>query len=155
MNIGLVVYSQTGNTLEVVRRLQEKLAAIGHKATIERVGPTTGLPAKPADVSAVSFPDLGAYEALVLAAPVQAFSLVRPMAVSLKDLPALQGRKVACLTTHQLTRTWMGGSQAIRLLAKSAVAKGGAFAGSGIVSWSAKDREQQIASVVDHLANLF
>ena len=155
MNIGLVVYSQTGNTLSVVRRLQEKLAAAGHSATIERVGPTTGLPPQPDDVITVSYPDLSAYEGVVLAGPVQAFSLNRPMSASLKDLPDLQGRRVACLTTEHFPRPWLGGNRAIRVLKKGVAARNGSVCGSGVVCWSARDREQQIAAVVDNLAGLF
>ena len=37
MNIGIIVYSQTGNTLSVAKKLEEKLSLAGHSATLEQV----------------------------------------------------------------------------------------------------------------------
>jgi len=37
MNIGIIVYSQTGNTLSIAKKLEEKLSAAGHSATLEEV----------------------------------------------------------------------------------------------------------------------
>jgi len=37
MKIGIIVYSQTGNTLSVAEKLKEKLAVAGHSAEIEQV----------------------------------------------------------------------------------------------------------------------
>ena len=37
MNIGLIVYSLSGNTLSVAMKLTEKLSAAGHAVTLERV----------------------------------------------------------------------------------------------------------------------
>lgn len=39
MNIGLVVYSKTGHTYEVVSNLNEMFKKLGHDTTIERVIP--------------------------------------------------------------------------------------------------------------------
>lgn len=37
MKVGIVVYSQTGNTLSVATKLKEKLAAAGHSVALEQV----------------------------------------------------------------------------------------------------------------------
>jgi flavodoxin len=39
MNIGIVVYSRTGNTYSVALRLRDKLLELGHCANIERIAP--------------------------------------------------------------------------------------------------------------------
>jgi len=37
MNIGIIVYSWSGNTLSVAEKLQEKLSAAGHSVALEQV----------------------------------------------------------------------------------------------------------------------
>jgi len=37
MNIGIIVYSQTGNTLSVAKKLEERLSAAGHSVNLEQV----------------------------------------------------------------------------------------------------------------------
>jgi hypothetical protein len=71
MNIGIIVYSQTGNTYSVALRLQEKLAATGHVATLERIEVVEVAPAKP--VQFKTLPDAGPYDALIFGAPVHGF----------------------------------------------------------------------------------
>jgi len=37
VNIGIIVYSKTGNTLSAAQKLQEKLVAHGHVVNIEQI----------------------------------------------------------------------------------------------------------------------
>lgn len=154
MNIGIIVYSQTGNTYSVALKLKEKLAAVGHAVTLERIevaGEVT--PGKP--VQFKMLPDAGPYDALIFGAPVQAFSLCQPMSGYLKQVASLQGKKVACLVTQGLPYAWLGGNRAIRQMSRLCEAKGATVCGAGIVNWMNKRREQQIADVVDQLSGLF
>jgi NAD(P)H dehydrogenase (quinone) len=154
MRIGIIVYSQTGNTFSVAQKLKEKLTAGGHSVNIERLT-TVGGETDPARAKIEKLPDLGGYDALVFAAPVQAFSLSRVMAGYMKQLPSLQGRKVACFVTKGLPFAFTGGNSAISLLKKGVESRGGTVAGTGIVYWSNKDRDNQINDVVEKLSKLF
>ena len=37
MNVGIIVYSKTGNTLSVAEKLQEAIRSAGHTVNIERI----------------------------------------------------------------------------------------------------------------------
>lgn len=37
MNIGMIVYSRTGNTLSVAEKLEARLSAAGHAVTLKRL----------------------------------------------------------------------------------------------------------------------
>lgn len=154
MNIGIIVYSQTGNTYSVALRLREKLVAAGHAVALERIEVMgEAAPGKP--VQFKTLPEVGPYDALVFGAPVHAFSLCLPMLGYLKQVTSLQGKKVACLVTQGFPWAWMGGNRAIRQMEGLCQAKGAMVCGAGVVNWMNKNRERQIGEVVDRLSGLF
>ena len=102
MKIGIVVHSQTGHTLSVAEKLQEKLTAAGHSANIEKISPVDAKQTDPKKIKIEKLPDLSPYDAFVFAAPVQAFSLSPVMKIYLPQLPSLNGKKVACFVTKGL-----------------------------------------------------
>ncbi len=151
MNIGLIVYSQTGNTLSVAERLREALARAGHTVTVERVEAEGE--AKPGQrVNLKTAPDPRKYDAVLFGSPVHAFSLAPAMRADLAQVPALGGKRVAGFVTQGLPFTWMGGNRALRQLRRACEAKGATVRGSRVVNWSRKDREGQIAGLVDRLS---
>jgi flavodoxin len=155
MKIGIIVHSQTGNTYSVAEKLKEKLQAAGHTANIERIVPVGGEPVKARPVQIEKLPDLGAYDALVFGAPVQAFSLSAVMAAYMEKIPSLGGKKVALFVTKGLPFHWTGGNRAVSTMRKAVESRGGKVADAGIVVWGSKDRENQISDVVDRLSKVF
>jgi flavodoxin len=93
MNIGIVVYSKTGNTLSVSEKLAKKLETSGHKVRIERITVADDEELELEKVRFTSLPKPEGYDALVVAGPVQAFSLCRIMKAYLPKLPELDGKK--------------------------------------------------------------
>ena len=155
MNIGMIIYSQTGNTYSVAMKLKEKLSAAGHSVNIERVEVSGEVRPGVTSFQLKTRPEVDTYDALVFGAPVQAFSLSPVMTSYLKQIASLQNKKVACLVTEFLPYPWMGGNQAIRQMRKICESKGATVCGSGIVNWSRARREEQIIEVVDRLSRLF
>jgi flavodoxin len=154
MNIGMIVYSQTGNTWSVAQELQKKLSAAGHTVTMERIEVISEVsPGQPVQFSAT--PEPQPYDALVLGSPVQAFSLCQAMVEYLKQVAPLQGKKVACLITQAFPFPWLGGNRAVRQMTRLCKAAGADVCGSGIVNWMKKEREQQIVDVTDNMSTLF
>ena len=157
MDIGIIVYSQGGNTLSVTEKLKDKLAASGHTVALERVeiegeakpGPGGG------DVKLTSAPAVDRFKGIVFAAPVQAFSLAAAMKGYLNRLGSMQGKDFACLVTKQLKGNWTGGNSAVRKMKKIGEEKGGTFLGSGIVIWSSPEREKTIEDTVEELSSMF
>ena len=100
MNIGIIVYSQTGHTLSVAMKLEEKLSAAGHVVNLERVeiyGPD-----RPGatHVSLKTKPSIDAYDALVFGSPVRGGMMPPAMTSYLEQVTSLQGKRVVCLVTH-------------------------------------------------------
>ena len=155
MKIGLIIYSQTGNTLSVARKIEEKLIAANQSAILERIQ-IEGV-ARPGDknIKFENTPDTTQYDAIIFGSPVHAFSLSTPMSAYLSQVKSLQGKKVALLVTQHLPFPWLGGNRAVRQMKKLCESKGAEVSGSGIVNWHKASRQQLIDEVVDRLYNLF
>lgn len=154
MKIGLIVYSQTGHTREVASKIEEAMKAKGLLATYESIeAEGGGNPGEP--VAIKTAPDAAAYDAILFAAPVQAFNLCQVMKTYLKDVAALDGKKIALLTTQQFPVPWLGGNNAIKQMSKACAGKGGEVVGSAVINWSSKRREQMIADAVEKLSSVF
>ncbi len=155
MNIGIIVYSQTGNTNSVALKLKEKLATAGHSVNIERLLLAGDMQPGAKDLQFKMRPEVGTYDALVLGAPVEAFSLSQVMKSYLTQVASLKGKKVACFVTKGLPFYWTGGSRAIGQMKKICGSKEATICGTGIVVWMGKDREKKIDEVVEKLSRLF
>jgi flavodoxin len=155
MKIGIIVHSQTGNTLSVARKLQEKLTAAGHSANIEKISPVDAKQTDPKKIQVEKLPDLSPYDALVFAAPVQAFSVSLVMKAYLPQISSLNGKKVACFVTKGLPFKWTGGNHAISQIKNGIESKGGKVVATGIISWSGGDREKRITDTIEKLSRSF
>lgn len=155
MKIGIIVHSQTGHTFSVAERLKDKLEAAGHSVNIERITPVDAKQTDPKKVQIEKLPDLSVYDALVFAAPVQAFSVSPVMKAYLGLLPSLSNKKIACFVTKALPFDSTGGNQAISLMKSTFESKGGTVVGTGIVNWTGGGREKKIAELVEQLGKLF
>jgi len=155
MKIGIIIYSQTGNTLSVAKKIEEKLIAEKHNVILEQIQILGKAHPGSKDIKFKNIPDVSQYDKLLFGAPVQAFSLAIPMSAYLSQLNSLQGKKATLLVTQQFPFPWMGGSRTVRQMKKLCESKGVKIIGSEIVNWSKSTREQQIAEVVERLTGLF
>lgn len=155
MKIGIIVHSQTGHTLSVAEALKNKLASAGHSVNIEQIAPVDARQTDPKKIQIAKLPELSSYDALVLAAPVQAFLLSNVMKAYLPQLPSLNGKKVAVFTTKGLPFKWTGGSSAVSSMKSAAESKGGKVVGSDIIVWGGPGRENRIADMIDKFSKLF
>ena len=155
MKIGIILYSQTGNTYSVSLKLKEKLITAGHSVDIEQIKVIGEVGSGTKDIKFETLPDTGQYDALVFGSPVQAFSLSSVMAGYLMQIPSLQGKKVAFLVTQFFPFPWMGGNRTVGQMKKICESKGAAVCGAAIVNWSNPSREKRITEVVEKLGKLF
>lgn len=144
MNIGIIVYSQTGNTLSVAERVEKVLKEVGHTARVEKIE----VEGEGYAVKLTSAPDVAPYDTVIFATPVHGFSISPPMKIYLSALSDLSGKKVYCFVTQQLKKDWMGGNRAIKQIREACRKKGADIINSGIVHWSDDLREKQIEDVV-------
>lgn len=153
--IGIIVHSQTDHTFSVAQFLQEKLSAKGHTVTVERVRPVDEQQTSAGAVELAESPDAAKYDALIFGAPVRGFNISPVIQTYLSRLPSLPDKRTACFVTMQLKFPWMGGRQAVSKMARLCESKGMAVAGTGIISWSSKNREQVIAECAADIVCLF
>jgi len=154
MNIGIFVYSQTGNTLSVAQKLEGTLRSIGHMVAIKNVKAVDDHPNYGVSHKIETPPDISNFDTVIFASPVQAFSLARPMKVFLAQIASLSGKKVYGFVTHGLKKPWLGGNRAIREITSACKEKGGELLASGIISWNADNRESQINELTKRFTEL-
>jgi len=155
MNIGIIVYSWSGNTLSVAEKLQEKLSAAGHSVALEQVSVVGERKRGDQKFEFETLPSVEPYDAVVFGSAVEAFSLSPVLTAYLKQIGSLDGKKVACLVTQLFPYPWMGGNRAIRQMRKLCQSKGATVVGSGVVNWAKWRREKTTAKAVDRLSGLF
>jgi len=155
MNIGIVVYSWSGNTLSVCEKLKEKLAAGGHSVILAELQLEGERERGSRQFQLGELPDLNPYDGLVFGAAVEAFSLSPVLSEYLKRVDSLQGKSVACLVTQQFPFAWLGGNRAIRQMKKLCKAKGANIVGSAVVHWAKSRRAKTITEAVERLSSVF
>ncbi len=149
MKVGIIVYSQTGNTMSVAQKLEQAIISAGHTASILRVESV----GEGASIQLKSAPDVMPYDTIVFASPVQAFSLAPVMKLYLSQISSLADKKVYCFVTQQLKKAWLGGNHALRQIASACKLKGTTVLWSGGVNWSASTRETQIETIVKTISS--
>jgi len=156
MTIGIIVYSETGNTLNAAEQLLSRLQEDGHTASVERVttdtkeGTTAGK-----NYTLVSMPDVTKYQAVVFAAPVQAFSLNPVMKTYMEKLPSLEGKGAACFVTKHLPGRWTGGNQAVKWMEKICRARNGSIQAEGIIIFSHDKKDRMIEETINNISKVF
>lgn len=154
MKVGIVAYSQTGNTLSVAAKLKEKLAADGHSVTLEEVRLTAERKQGSREFQLGALPDLKPYDILVFGAAVEAFSLSPVMTKCLGEIGSLEKKSVVCLVTQAFPFAWLGGNRAVGQMRKLCEAKGAAVRGAAVVNWMGKGLDRRIADGVEKLSKL-
>ena len=155
MKIGVIVYSQSGHTLEVCEQLKDRLVGSGHSAEIARVPVVGERTPQTKTFELAECPDVSPYDAIVFASSVEAFSLCPVMQRYMQGIGSLDGKKVACLVTQQFPFAWMGGNRAVGQLSKLCQSKGASARATAVVNWAKSKREQTMTAAVDRLARLF
>lgn len=111
MSVAVIVYSETGTTLSVARRIMGALEAAGVPTELIRVRP---------DSPTV---DLAGYRAVVFGAPVRGFDLAPPMAAFIARCGGLSGLRVYCFVTQAFPFKAWGATQALARMARICRAK--------------------------------
>ncbi len=155
MKIGLVIYSETGNTLSVAEKIKTKLSGYGHEVVLEQIQISGKTPARPGTFKLTGAPDVDVYEGLVFGAPVQAFTLSPVMKAYLSQLPELEGKKVALFVTKGLPQLWLGGTGSIKIMKKECENRGAEIVGSAIMPWGTVKREEIINRAVGDMGVSF
>lgn len=155
MHIGIIVFSNTGNTQSVALLVKDKLSKDGHRVVLEEIKIEGSVQQGPAGITLTAIPDPAAYEALVICSPVQAFSLSPVMKMYLSGIKSLEHKEIAFLVTEFFPYRWMGGNRALGILEKRCASLGARVLGGEVVNWSRRNRQEIITGVVERLAGYF
>jgi hypothetical protein len=154
MNVGIIVYSCTGNTRSVALKLKEALLAAGHQTTLDEVRLAEERKQGSRSFALGPLPKIDGFDVLVFGAPVEAFSLSPVMSGFLGKVPSLDRRRVACLVTQGFPYSWLGGNRALRQMRKLCEAKGATVVGGEVVNWMGSGLDGRIARAVENLSVL-
>ncbi len=155
MNVAIPVHSRTGNTRSVADRMQQTLESAGHAVRIIDVRTTGGSGQEPGDTVFDGVTTLSGYDGIIFGSPVHAFSLAPDMEAFMKVLPPLEGKTVACFVTQAFPFPWMGGTRAVRQMAKLCRARGATVSGTCVVNWGRTCREKLIRRAVEKITSFF
>jgi flavodoxin len=150
MKVGIIVYSQTGNTYEVAEKLEEKISSSDHTVKLDRIT----IQGKPSatDIKFENKPEVGPYDVIVFGAPVQGFNLAVVMKKYLEEIGSLNGKKIHLFITKGMSNKWSGGNGAIKKMKKISEEKGATVGETGIIFWKKKHRERMTNEVIDKIA---
>ena len=144
MNIGILVYSLTGNTLNVAQKIQEHIQKEGGTAVLERITAENGDAGNPSDIRLKDIPDIKKYDKLIICAPINGFMLCRAMTMYLKGHAGLSGKTVNCFVTQHLKSSFFGGNKGIKQIKSFCENQGAEVKNTANVHWSSAQRDAEI-----------
>ena len=118
MNVGIVVYSLTGNTFAVAESVKQALIAGGHSVSFETIKAKNEDPNYAGSVELTQAPQLEGMKCVVLGGPVRGFATAPIMKAYLQQLPDLKGLPVYLFVTHHFLWAFLGGNSAIGMTRK-------------------------------------
>lgn len=144
MRKGIVIYSKTGNTLGVAKRLAEKMNVEVMEVKVENDDPTILEP------KLTQIPVVSSFDHLVFAAPVHGFNLSKAMYVYLNQLPDLTDKTVDLFVTHFFPFAWMGGNRTLKQMKMMIEGKHAAVNQMTSINWKSKKREFVISQMIEN-----
>lgn len=151
MKIGIIVYSQTGNTYLVASKIYESLKKKGYKVDIEKIEALRNQKNNTFEFKKV--PDVKSYDVIIFGSPVEAFSLCPVMKKYLENIKSLKNKKVLCFVTEAFPYPWMGGTRAIKQMKTLCDQKDSTIYETGIANWNNKKREELINNIIEKFTN--
>jgi NAD(P)H dehydrogenase (quinone) len=118
MNIGIIIHSKTGHTLNFARKLSSRCATENIKNEIIRLKFEGIIAPRSKKVTIIDVPNIDTFDVLVFGCPVWAFTASPVITAFLKLTHNIEGKKVICFATMGFPFAFLGGIQAISLMNK-------------------------------------
>ncbi len=148
MNVGIILFSKTGNTEYFGLKLKERLESINKRVTLKKIELTKDSKLESGMFEFEKRPKIKSFDIVIFGSPVHGFSLSIVMVKYIEEL-CLSGKKVICFVTQHFPYAWMGGNRAIKQMKNLCNEKGATIIESGIINWSRKNREENIEKTVN------
>lgn len=147
MNIGIIIYSQTGHTRDLALALKDRLERDGQTVSLAEVT-VVEEKKKKGPVTLGNCPSIDAYDAVIFGSPVHGFSLSLEMKSYLTGLPTGQPKKASCFVTQGLG----GGKRSNKQMKAICTEKGLEILETGIVTWPRKSSKAAREELIDRFA---
>lgn len=151
MKIGIIIYSQTGNTLSVAESIKSKL--LKYNVTIERIGLVDSTIPRKEPFKLKTIPDVNSYDVIIFGSLVEAFSLSPVMKEYIKQIKSLKGKKVFGFVTEYFPYAWMGGNNAIKQMKELCKKLDTNILETYVINWKNKKRLDIIEDVSNSIAS--
>jgi flavodoxin len=124
MNVAIVIYSKTGATFNIARKIASLLSDAKINCDIIRLDSKDDLRPRLKNVSISTKVDLSGYDTVIFGTPVWAFTAAPVVPAFLNSKPDLKGKKILNFITMGLPFRFMGGNNAQSILDARASACG-------------------------------
>ena len=149
MKIGIIIHSTTGHTLSVAEKIKEKLISLNHEAEIEKIIATKDEEIDIIKFELINSPKIDQYDFLIFGAPVRAFNISPVISKYFSEIKSFENKKIICFVTMTFPFKWMGGKNAVSKMKNICEEKNGKVIYSEIISWSRKNREENINKMIN------
>lgn len=112
MNIGIIVYSYTNNTLTIAKRLEDHLVSKGHSASVQSIKADNENP-NSSSFHLINQPTTNDYDAIIFGSCVRGFDCAPIFKQYIQNLNTLSNQKVAGFVSQYFPFDAMGGNQAL------------------------------------------
>jgi flavodoxin len=145
MKIGIILFSETGNTYSVAKKLKENLKK--HDVTIEKI--EINRTSKDRSEFEITYnPIVENYDILIFGSFTEGFKLNPVMRKYLED-KQLKGKKVLLFVTHFFPYKWLGGTSAMKELKDIMKFKQAKVLTTSVINWSSKKRTLETLDLIN------
>jgi len=154
MKIGILIYSHSGNTLSVAEKIKEEIKKRNFNSTIERVTLVNDDPHSRQPAVLKRIPDINNYDKLIIGAPINAFSLCKPMKMYLQNHAKLKNKEINCFVTQHFKHSFLGGNRGIKQITSFCNNQNSTVKNTAFIHWSSNNRKEEIDTTVDLMADI-
>ncbi len=112
MNIGIIVYSYTNNTMSIAKRLESYLLSKGHTASIQSIKADNENP-NSSSFRLTNQPSTQTYDAIIFGSCVRGFDCAPIFKEYIQNVNSLSNKKIAGFVSQYFPFDSMGGNQAL------------------------------------------
>ena len=146
MKIGIVLFSETGNTYSVARKIKENFKK--HEVNIEKIE-IKRLSKDRSKFKITYAPKIDCYDLVIFGSFTEGFKLTPVMKEYLESLD-LKDKKTIIFITHFFPFKFLGGNSTLKEFANIINNKSGQVLTKGIINWSSKKRGLEILDLINN-----
>lgn len=154
MRVGIIIYSETGHTLDVAKRLKSLLEANKHVVDLEQIEVNRTNKNDRHQFAIINKPSIDKYDLVIFGSFVEAFSLNPVMTEYLNRLKGQTDKKVMCFVTEYFPFSWMGGNHSIKQMETICQKNRSHVLATRVINWSNFNRQRQITNLINDFSSL-